>query len=313
MKKRVGAFWTPLRILLTVIFALVLSGIATWIYLQDKDVPIFDPKGSVGAQERDLLVFTLWLSLIVIVPVYTMLVAFAWRYREGNKHKAAYTPDVDTNHWLEAVWWGIPIVIICILGTVTWITTHKLDPHRQLDSDVPALRVQVVALQWKWLFIYPEQQIATVNQLKIPTGTPINFEITADAPMSAFWIPSLGTQTYAMNGMTSRLSLISDHPGMYRGTNTNINGKGYSRMDFEVVSMNTRRDFDIWAKTVVDTPDRKHMDWTAYSKLAEPSESHKPTYYQLRDGRLYDKIIHKYMPQGHNDTTGRDHKERGAH
>ncbi len=301
MKKRRGTFWKPWRVVLSVLFLLVISCLATWLYLQGKDVAVLDPQGAVGVKEKGLIVFTVLLSIIVVVPVYFMLYFFAWRYRESN-HKATYTPDAEDNHWLEAVWWGIPIVIIGILGVTAWITTHELDPHKPLVSDVPAINVQVVALQWKWLFLYPDQHIATVNQLKIPAGTPINFDITADAPMSAFWIPALGTQTYAMTGMSAQLSLVADNPGTYRGTNTNINGKGYSRMDFEVVALKSRRDFDLWAQAVADLPSHNHMEWDEYEELAKPSENNQVAYYHLHNKNLYTEIINKYMPTGHKSS-----------
>ena len=239
MKKRRSQTWKPWRLLAAIAVGLIASGVALAFYLQGKDVPVLDPQGVVGIQERNLIIFTCILSVFVVVPVFVMLGVFAWKYREDNT-KAEYRPDEEGNKWLEILWWGIPILIIAILGTVTWITTHQLDPYKPLDSNVKPLRVQVVALQWKWLFLYPDQRVATVNELKIPAGTPINFEITADAPMSAFWIPSLGTQVYAMSGMTSKLSLQADKPGTYRGTNSNINGEGYADMHFTVTSVEPR-------------------------------------------------------------------------
>lgn len=315
MKKRVGVFGTPLRILLTVVLLLGLAGLGSWLYLQGKDIPVFNPQGSVGVQQKQLIIFTLLLSVIVIVPVYVMLIAFAWRYREANGHKAAYTPDVEGNRWIEAIWWGVPIAIMCVLGTVTWITTHQLDPYKPLDSKVPALRVQVVALQWRWLFLYPDQHAASINELRIPANTPINFEITADAPMSAFWIPSLGTQTYAMTGMTSRLSLIADRPGVLRGTNTNINGKGYSNMDFKVDVLKSRREFDFWTRAIANLPEHSHLEWSTYEKLAKPSESTNSAYYHLHDTDLFDQILNKYMPDGHDYDAGGGHSHAagGAH
>ncbi len=271
------------------------------------DIALFNPQGAVGKKERDLLVFTILLSLVVIIPVYAMLFTFAWRYRENNHKKTAYTPDVEGNKWMEAVWWGIPIAIIGLLCVVTWVTTHDLDPQRQLKSDVPALKVQVVALQWKWLFLYPDQNVASLNELRIPAGTPINFELTADAPMSAFWVPSLGTQTYAMPGMSSKLSLVADYPGTYRGTNTNINGKGYAKMDFKVVALDSREDFDTWVKSISSHSGHTHLDWGSYETLAKPSENNPITYYHLHDTDLYTKIIEKYTGGENHE----NHNEEG--
>lgn len=292
---------TPWRLAVIVtILVLAICGFFWW-FIQGMDIALFNPQGAVGKKERDLLVFTILLSLVVIIPVYIMLFVFAWRYRENNHKKTVYTPDVEGNKWMEAVWWGIPITIIGLLCVVTWVTTHDLDPQEKLQSDVPALKVQVVALQWKWLFLYPEQQIASVNELRVPAGTPINFELTADGPMSAFWVPSLGTQTYAMPGMSSKLSLIADGPGTYRGTNSNINGKGYSKMDFKVIALNTRQDFDAWAQSISSHAKHDHLGWDSYETLAKPSESNPVTYFHLHDTDLYTKIIDKYMGDNSHD------------
>jgi cytochrome o ubiquinol oxidase subunit 2 len=274
----------------------VFVAIALLLFTMGQDMPVLNPQGAVGVKELDLIKFTLLLSVVVVVPVFAMLGIFAWKFREGND-KAKYTPDVDSNRWLEALWWGVPIVIIGILSVVTWVTTHDLDPQKALASNVAPLRVQVVALQWKWLFIYPDQHIASMNELKIPTGTPVNFEITADAPMSAFWIPSLGTQVYAMQGMVSKLSLIADHPGTYRGTNSNINGKGYSSMNFNAIALDSRRDFDLWAQSVINQPEQSHvnLDWAKYMELKQPSEGDLPVYYHMHDDDVYTKAVNQYL------------------
>lgn len=272
----------------------VLVGGLVWFMASGLDVAVLDPKGTIAQQEKDLLIFTLWLSAVVVIPVFAMVAFFAWRYREDN-HKAAYTPDEEGNKYLEAVWWGIPIVIIGILSVVTWVSTHQLDPYKPIASGAKPLKVQVIALQWKWLFIYPEQHVATVNELVIPADTPVNFEISADAPMSAFWIPKLGSQIYAMNGMSAKLSLMADEPGRYFGTNTNINGEGYSEMNFEAWAMESRRDFDLWAKALVALPSHVTMDWAEYEKVAKPSKGNEVAYYHLHDTGLYNKVINKYM------------------
>jgi cytochrome o ubiquinol oxidase subunit 2 len=174
-----------------------------------------------------------------------------------------------------------------------------LDPYKKLESNVKALDVQVVALQWKWLFIYPEQQVVSVNELKIPARTPINFEITADGPMSAFWVPNLGTQTYAMTGMTAKLSLIADREGIYRGSNSNISGEGYADMHFNAVAV-PEDEFATWAKETAIERDSKgyHFEWPEYAELAKPSKANKIAYYHLHDPDLFNKIIAKYMHGG---------------
>ena len=276
------------------LLVVVISIVSVIIMLQGVDIAVLNPQGAIASAEKDLLLFTLGLSAVVVVPVFIMIGAFAWRYREGNT-KARYTPDNDSNKWLEGLWWGIPIVIISILSVVTWVSTHQLDPYKSLKSDEKAITVQVVAMQWKWLFLYPDYDIASVNVLKIPVGVPVDFHITSDGPMSAFWIPSLGSQIYAMNGMSARLSLIADNPGEYRGSNTNISGTGYADMNFMVETLDTRDEFEKWAATVRGGDEHNHMDEGSYQKLAVPSSTNVPQYFHLHDANLYAKVMNKYM------------------
>ncbi len=299
MKKRGRTFWKDWHAVVAIILAPIIVGLCVALYASTQHVPVFDPRGSVASQEKDLILFTLALSTIVVIPVFVMLGVFAWRYREHNT-KSLYTPDAEGNRWLELLWWGIPIAIIVVLSVVTWVSTHQLDPNRPLKSNIKPLSVQVVALQWRWLFIYPEQRIATMNELVIPAGTPVNFLVTADGPMSAFWIPSLGTQVYAMTGMTSKLSLIADHQGNFRGSNSNISGKGYSDMHFNVKSLASRSDFDAWAQALNNRPYHEHIGWTEYQTVAKPVINTSVQYLHLHDVDLFDRIVDKYM---HSDTT----------
>ena len=200
-----------------------------WLLLRDVDIPVLMPSGQVADGQRKLFVFTVILSLVVIIPVFVMLTVFAVRYRENNKYRADYKPEWDGSAKLEALWWGIPIVIIGILSVVTWQTSHSLDPYKPIASDKKPLEVQVVALQWKWLFLYPEYEVATVNELPLPVDRPVHFSLAADAPMSAFWIPALGSQIYSMNGMDSQLNLIADKVGTYKGYNPTSTAKGTPR------------------------------------------------------------------------------------
>jgi len=297
MKKQRRKFWTPLRG--TVIALLIIAAVAAAIawYLQGKNVAVFNPQGTIASDEFNLIKFTLMLSAMVVIPVYIMLFAIAFRYRESNheKKKVKYTPDAPDMRWLEVIWWAIPIMIIGLLAVVTWVSTHQLDPYRAIDSNVKPLRVQVVVLQWKWLFIYPDYHVASVNQLKLPAETPVNFAITADGPMSTFWIPNLGSQIYAMPGMTSQLSLMADHAGSYPGYNTNINGTGYSDMYFKAEALPTQQDFDQWAQSVTAKPDHKVLDWASYTELARPSRTRDVTYYGLKDDNLYTEVVNKFM------------------
>lgn len=303
-----GASW--LLAVAMILLPFIVGGFV-WLLTLDKNVAVMNPQGAIAAQQKDLIIFTLILSAIVVVPVFIMLGVFAWKYRADNK-KAMYTPDVEGNRAIEALWWGIPILIIAVLSVITWITTHQLDPYKKLDSDVKPVKVQVVALQWKWLFIYPEQELVTINELKIPARTPIEFEITADGPMSAFWIPNLGTQTYAMTGMTAKLSLIADNEGIYRGSNSNISGEGYSDMYFNAVAI-PEKEFADWAKETAIERDSKgyHFEWPEYEKLAEPSKADKVAYFHLHDPYLFDKIVAKFMHGGAMSSHADGDKEHG--
>ena len=174
--------------------------LAAW-YIHRTNIPVLEPRGTIAAHEKHLMLITVLLAGIVVLPVFGMLFAFAWRYREGNARKAKYSPELAGNRAAETVWWLIPSIIILILSVVAWNSSHALDPYEPIASNVKPLNVEVVAMDWKWLFIYPDQRVASVNSLEIPVNTPVNFTITADAPMNSFWIPQLGGQIYAMPGM----------------------------------------------------------------------------------------------------------------
>lgn len=178
---------------------------------------ILDPKGQIAAEQKSLILTATALMLLVVIPVIVMTLVFAWKYRAGNK-EAAYEPKWSHSTKIEVVVWLIPCIIIAFLATLTWKSTHKLDPYRPLESDKKAIQVQVVALNWKWLFIYPEQQIASVNELVFPADTPVSFKITSDAAMNSFFIPQLGGQIYAMAGMQTQLHLIANEPGTYKAS-----------------------------------------------------------------------------------------------
>lgn len=255
------------------------------------NIDVLNPQGEIASKERDLLLFTTLLSLAVVVPVFFMLALFSWKFREGNK-KAKYTPDWDSNKILETIWWGIPFVIILVLSIVTWNSSHALDPSKPLVSDVQPVTVQVVALQWKWLFIYPEQQIASVNLVQFPVMTPVNFIVTSDAPMNSFWIPSLGGQIYAMSGMSTKLHLIANNTGDFKGSSANISGEGFADMNF-VARSSSAADFQTWVEKV--RASSSSLDYSSYEKLAKPGVEAAPSYYALDNANLYDTIVMKYM------------------
>ena len=178
---------------------IIATGALTAYYISSHNIAVLEPKGMIGLKERELIITASLLMLIVVIPVLVLAIVFGWKYREGRDAK--HTPDWEHNSIAECCWWGVPVVIIIILAVITWKTSHELNPFKPIQNGKKPIEIQAVALNWKWLFIYPEQQIATVNYVRFPDNTPINFEITADAPMNSFWIPQLGGQIYAMPAM----------------------------------------------------------------------------------------------------------------
>jgi len=249
------------------------------------------PKGQVATQERDLLLIIQVLMLLVVIPVYFLTFLFSWVYRAHNK-KAKHTPDWDHHHVAEYIWWGLPFILILIIGILTCVRTYQLDPFRALPSDKKPLTIQVVALQWKWLFIYPEENIATVNFVQFPVDTPLHFEITADAPMNSFWIPQLGGQIYAMPKMKTELYLMADALGDFRGSSANISGAGFSSMHF-IARSSSEEDFHRWVVDLKNSPET--LDLTEYQKLALPGTDVPISSYRLGKEKLFDWIIMKYM------------------
>lgn len=262
-------------------------------YLRTHNLAVLNPKGTIALQERDLMVTTVLLGLLVVLPVYILLFSFAWRYRESNK--ARYSPALAGNVFAETVWWAIPLIIIAILSVITWRSSHALDPQRPIASDKPVLRVQVIALEWKWLFIYPEQGIASVNYLQLPLQRPINFEITADAPMNSLWIPQLGSQIYAMPGMSSKLHLLASHAGTYQGLSANISGRGFADMRFQA-EVSSQARFDEFVRQARQTG--KPLNRQTYDRLAQPGiESRRPLYSRVEPG-IYNRTVMKYTLPG---------------
>jgi cytochrome o ubiquinol oxidase subunit 2 len=276
--------------LIVVLVAAVLLALAG--YLHGANIEILNPKGPIAAQEKRLIIFALLLSLIVVIPVFAMTLGFAWRYREGNE-RAKYSPNLQGNRLAETIWWLVPSALIAVLAVVAWNSSHTLDPYRPLVSNTPAMTIQVVALDWKWLFIYPQAGVATVNYVQIPERTPVNFEITADAPMNSFWIPQLAGQIYAMPGMSTQLHLSADGVGSYRGLSANISGEGFSGMTF-VAKSSTKSDFESWLATAQQSSRRLTM--SGYNHLAAPSQNNAPATYTLAAANLYSSVIDKYMP-----------------
>ena len=251
---------------------------------------VLDPKGPIALAERDLLRDAFFVMMLVIVPVILLTLLFAWRYRASNT-RAVYAPKWAESPRLDAIVWLIPALIVVAVAVLLWRSTHKLDPYREIASATPPLEVQVVAQDWKWLFIYPEQGIAVVNQLAFPNGRPVSLRITSDTVMNSFYVPQLAGQIYAMAGMQTRLQLLADQPGKFVGRNSMYSGGGFSDQHFEVVSL-TPGDFDAWVAKAKQAPGK--LDATAYTALAAKSRSNPIAYYSTIEPNLFDSIIAKY-------------------
>ncbi|WP_416136207.1 ubiquinol oxidase subunit II [Aquabacterium sp. A7-Y] len=256
------------------------------------------PSGDIAAQQAQLIVTSTLLMLLIIVPVIALTLFFAWRYRQSNT-EAAYTPDWDHSTRLELVIWGAPLLIIIALGALTWISTHKLDPYRPLErldaqrpipAGVQPLEVQVVALDWKWLFLYPEQGIATVNELAAPVDRPIRFRITASTVMNSFYVPALAGQVYAMPGMETKLHAVINKAGVYDGFSANYSGDGFSHMRFKFHGL-SHADFERWVAG--NKAQGEALGRANYLKLEQPSEREPVRRYASVDRGLWDAIVNR--------------------
>ncbi len=279
----------PLLLLLVIL--LVAAGV--W-YFPGKTVALFQPAGLIANQMHGLFLFAVLLSLFGLVPIFTFAIYVAIKYRADNP-KADYAPEVLYNKKVSLAWFAVTVAIIGVLGVASWKTTHQLDPYRPLDGGKTPVVIQVVALQWKWLFLYPDQQVATVNEVVFPANTPITFELTADAPMNSFWIPQLAGQVYAMEGMVTKLHLMADKPGIYEGATAEISGEGFASMRFKAKSV-SEADFKTWVATTKTGADFLSLD--NYTRLAKPSDKVDPKSYYGYQAGLYDTIIMKFMPEG---------------
>lgn len=284
---------TRKRVLLVAGLAVII--LALFTYLRGHTVAVLSPRGVVANQERSLGFTAVGLGMIVIIPVYILTVVISLKYRENSKRPKKYTPTWDHSVWLEGLWWAIPLGIITILSVITWRSSYALDPFKPLESNTKPLTVQVVALDWKWLFIYPEQKVASVNQVQLPLNTPITFDITSDSVMNSFWIPQLGGQIYAMPGMSTQLHLMAGKAGTYNGSSANISGNGFAGMAF-TAKAEPLRDFDEWVSKAAKSPGT--LTLSTYNKLAQPSKNNPIETYSLGTSNLYDYIVMKYMEPG---------------
>ncbi len=254
------------------------------------DMAVMSPAGLIGLKQRDLLVFATLMMLIVVIPVFVLIFFVTWRYQEGKHRKAKYSPNWSHDPIAELIWWGVPCVIIVILGAVNWVCCYTLDPYRPIASDKKPMTIQVIALDWKWLFIYPDYNIATVNYIQFPVDVPVHFYITADAPMNSFWIPELGGQIFAMPGMRTELHLIANKQGSFRGLSANLSGEGFAGMRF-IAKASTEEEFKQWVATVKKSKALLNKD--SYLELAKKSYNNPVATYRVRDQNLFDWILMK--------------------
>jgi cytochrome o ubiquinol oxidase subunit 2 len=226
-----------------------------------------------------------------VVPVIALTIIFAWHFRAGNT-KAKYRPDFAHSLPIEIVVWVIPCLIVGALGVITWDSTHTLDPYRRIAAgDRKPINVEVVALDWKWLFIYPDLHIASVNQMAMPVGTPVAFNITSDTVMNSFFIPQLGTQIYAMAGMQTRVHLVADHPGTYGGISANFSGDGFSDMKFDAIATD-QAGFDAWVQKVRQS--NGTLDGAAMAKLEQPSQDAPVSYFGTVEGDQFKTLLSSF-------------------
>ncbi len=261
---------------------------------------VVDPQGPVAAAERLLLINSTGIMLVVVVPVVLATLGFAWWYRSSNP-RASHSWDPAYEGRMEFVIWSIPALVVILLGGVNWIGSHQLDPRAPVSANADPLRVDVVALDWKWLFIYPDQGIAAVNQLVVPVGTPVNFRLTSATVMNSFFVPQLGSQIYTMGGMTTHLNLLAAEAGEYPGFSANFSGDGFSEMRF-IAKAVPAGDFDAWVAQARSTGSA--LDDAGYAELAKPSEAVPPATYRSVDPKLFERII--------DQTTGGPENPAGA-
>lgn len=274
-----------------ILYGLVGLGLIVAVLLRNTDIALMNPQGLIATEQYKLFLITSAILLLIAVPTVFLFYFVAWKYRETNK-KATYDPHARHGSLFTFSVWAIPCVFMVVLGVLMWSVTHRLEPQKAIASNVEPLTIQVVAMRWKWLFMYPEQNIATVNFVQIPTDTPIRFELTADeAPMSSFWIPHLGGQLYAMTGHVNLLNLMAEKPGDYPGSSAELNGHGFAGMKF-ITRASSRDVYESWVKDVRANSPVLNAD--GYADMLKPSENNIAAVYSLADPGLYNTVVMKY-------------------
>lgn len=281
-----------LSAMLFVAMLLVLSGCSDQ-YL------VLDPKGPIASAQKDLILITTLICAIIAIPVMVITAVIVWRYRERPNNKAKYAPNWEHSTKLETIWWGIPIIAIAILAVITVNYTYKLEPSTAIASEKEPIEIQVTSLDWKWLFTYPEQNIATVNYVKMPVDTPVRFKLTSDMAMNSFWIPNLGGQLYTMSGMAMTLYLLADEEGSYYGSGANFSGEHFAQMTF-TTDVTSQEEFDSWVQDVKNNEVALTNEGVA--QLKEKGTAEVAMYSSFPENVFYD-IMSQYVEDG----------EKGAH
>jgi cytochrome o ubiquinol oxidase subunit II len=262
---------------------------------------VLDPRGPIGIADKTILIDSLAIMLAIVLPTIAATFAFAWWFRASNT-RASYLPDFTYSGRIELIVWSIPVLVIMLLGGVIWIGSHDLDPAKPLPSDKPPLEIQGVSLDWKWLFIYPSQRIASVNRLVVPAGVPIHFSLTSASVMSAFFIPQLGSMIYTMNGMTTQLNLRADEPGTFLGLASHFSGDGFPGVHFDVQAVPPER-FAAWIDATRGTGPT--LDDGSYAALARQSLNVSPFTFRAADPGLFHQIVTQQLPPGPGPQGGR--------
>ena len=268
------------------------AGLTALLLLGGCGEGVLNPQGPIGGAERTILLDALAIMLAIVVPTILASLAFAWWFRAGNA-RATRLPDWEYSGRIELIVWSIPILVILFLGGVIWIGSHRLDPFQPIAGRKTPIEVQVVALDWKWLFVYPAQNVASVNRLVVPVGVPVHFSLTSASVMNSFFVPQLGGQIAAMNGMVTQLSLQADKPGAYRGQSSQFSGDGFSGMGFTLAAV-PQADYDGWIARVRAAGPT--LDVAAYRALARQSQDVAPATWRAVQPGLFDAIAHQRVP-----------------
>jgi cytochrome o ubiquinol oxidase subunit 2 len=299
-----------------ILLGIVCLGLLIKVLLHGHNVALFNPKGMIAQEQLNLMVLTVGIMLIIAIPALFLLFFTAWKYRESNT-KATHDPNARHGKLFNVGIWLVPSIFAIVLAMIMWPATHRLAPQKTIAADAKPLTIQVISMRWKWLFIYPEQKIATVNFVQVPVDTPVQFELTADdAPMSSFWIPNLSGMLYTMTGHSNRLNLIANTTGDYPGRSGEINGAGFAGMQF-TARASSSDDFNQWVNKV-QTYGGSTLDITEYNRLLQPSEDSPTAFYSATEGGLYDTVLMKYMgnmemDEGQTHDEGHSYAEHGAH